>query len=174
MDSDQEQIKRAGATVNPCVLRPRSRGEIRLRSTNPADHPLIDPRYLSHPEDMRLSVKGLKLAREILAQPAFAPFVEKAEAFPGPDVEDEATLQSYIRSKGKTVYHPVGTCRMGTDDLAVVDPQLRVRGLRNLRIVDNSIMPTLISGNTNASAIMIGEKASDLIRGIDPLPPSNA
>ncbi|GCA51063.1 alcohol dehydrogenase [Sinorhizobium sp. KGO-5] len=174
MDSDQEQIKRAGATINPCVLRPHSRGEIRLRSTNPADHPMIDPRYLSHPEDMRLSIKGLKLAREILAQPAFAPFVEKAEAFPGPDAEDDQRLQSYIRSKGKTVYHPVGTCRMGTDDMAVVDPQLRVRGLRNLRVVDNSIMPTLISGNTNAPAIMIGEKASDLIRGIDPLPPSNA
>ncbi|WP_427142128.1 GMC family oxidoreductase [Shinella sp. G-2] len=174
LDSDQEQIKRAGATINPCVLRPLSRGEIRLRSTDPADHPIIDPRYLSHPEDMRLSVKGLRLARDILSQSAFAPYVEKTEAFPGTGVEDEATLQSYIRSKGKTVYHPAGTCRMGTDDMAVVDPQLRVRGLRNLRIVDNSIMPTLISGNTNAPAIMIGEKASDLIRGIEPLPPSNA
>ncbi len=89
-------------------------------------------------------------------------------------MQDEAALQSYIRAKGKTVYHPVGTCRMGSDDMAVVDPELRVRGLRNLRVVDNSIMPTLISGNTNATAIMIGEKASDLVQGLVPLPPSNA
>ncbi len=174
MDSDQKQIKRSGATVNPCVLRPLSRGEIRLKSTNPADHPIVDPRYLSHDEDMRLSVKGLQLARRILAQPAFSRFVEAEEAFPGADVVDESTLQSYIRSKGKTVYHPVGTCRMGTDDMAVVDPELRVRGVRNLTVVDNSIMPTLISGNTNAPAIMIGEKASDMLRGIAPLQPSNA
>ncbi|UXS34740.1 sorbosone dehydrogenase [Agrobacterium tumefaciens] len=174
MDSDQQPIKRAGATVNPCVLRPESRGEIRLKSTNPADHPIVDPRYLTAPEDMRLSVKSLKLAREILAQPSFAGYVEKTEAYPGHTVADEAALETYIRSKGKTVYHPVGTCRMGNDEMAVVDPQLRVHGLRNLRIVDNSVMPTLISGNTNATAIMIGEKASDMIRGLTPLAPSNA
>lgn len=174
MDSDQQPIKRAGATVNPCVLRPESRGEIRLKSTNPADHPIVDPRYLTAQEDMRLSVKSLKLAREILAQPSFAGYVEKTEAYPGQTVADEAALETYIRSKGKTVYHPVGTCRMGNDEMAVVDPQLRVHGLRNLRIVDNSVMPTLISGNTNATAIMIGEKASDMIRGLTPLAPSNA
>jgi choline dehydrogenase-like flavoprotein len=174
MDSDQESIKRAGATVNPCVLRPESRGEIRLKSTNPADHPLVDPRYLTAPEDMRLSIKALKLAREILAQPSFASYVEKTEAYPGEAIADEAALSAYIRSKGKTVYHPVGTCRMGRDEMAVVDPELRVHGLRNLRVVDNSIMPTLISGNTNATAIMIGEKASDMVRGLTPLAPSNA
>jgi choline dehydrogenase-like flavoprotein len=174
MDSDQETIKRAGATINPCILRPESRGEIRLRSTDPADHPIVDPRYLTAPEDMRLSVKALKLARNILAQPSFADFVERTEAYPGKAVDGDAALDAYIRAKGKTVYHPVGTCRMGQDDMAVVDPQLRVRGLRNLRIVDNSIMPTLISGNTNATAIMIGEKASDMMRGVAPLAPSNA
>ncbi|MBD9455010.1 MULTISPECIES: GMC family oxidoreductase N-terminal domain-containing protein [unclassified Rhizobium] len=174
MDSDQVPIKRAGATVNPCVLRPQSRGEVRLRSTNPADDPVIDPKYLSHPDDMRLSIKGLEFARKILAQPAFSHFVERQEAFPGSNAVDEDTLRSYIRSKGKTVYHPVGTCRMGQDEMAVVDPELRVHGVRNLRVVDNSIMPTLISGNTNAPAIMIGEKASDMIRGIMPLQPSNA
>ncbi len=174
MDSDQEQIKRAGATINPCVMRPESRGEIRLRSADPAAHPIIDPRYLSAPEDLRLSVKALNVARDILAQPAFAPYVEKTEAFPGDGVTDEAVLQNYVRAKGKTVYHPVGTCRMGHDDMAVVDPDLKVRGLRGLRVVDNSIMPRLISGNTNATAIMIGEKASDIIRGVQPLPPSNA
>ncbi|MDA5639566.1 MULTISPECIES: GMC family oxidoreductase [Agrobacterium] len=174
MDSDQQPIKRAGATVNPCVLRPESRGEIRLKSTRPTDHPIVDPRYLTAPEDMRLSLRALKLAREILAQPSFAGYVEKTEAYPGEVVADEAALETYIRSKGKTVYHPVGTCRMGNDEMAVVDPQLRVHGFRNLRIVDNSVMPTLISGNTNATAIMIGEKASDMIRGLTPLAPSNA
>ncbi|MGA0543081.1 GMC family oxidoreductase [Neotabrizicola sp. VNH66] len=174
MEGDEQPVKRAGATVNPCVLRPESRGEIRLRSADPAENPVIDPRYLSAPEDMRLSVKALNLARRILSQPAFAPFVEPQEAFPGAGLQDEAALQAYIRARGKTVYHPVGTCRMGTDDRAVVDPDLRVRGLRNLRVVDNSIMPALISGNTNAPAIMIGEKASDIIRGLPPLPPSNA
>ncbi|MEY4696190.1 MAG: hypothetical protein RIT14_618, partial [Pseudomonadota bacterium] len=174
MDSDQEQVKRAGATINPCVLRPESRGEVRLRSTDPAAHPIIDPRYLSHPEDMRLSIKALNLARSILGQKSFTPYLEAREAYPGPDLRDEAALDKYIRSKGKTVYHPVGTCRMGKDDMAVVDPELRVRGVRNLRVVDNSIMPRLISGNTNAPAIMIGEKASDMIRGVDPLPRSNA
>lgn len=174
MDSDQETVKRAGATVNPCVLRPESRGEIRLRSKDAKDHPLIDPRYLSAPEDMRLSLKALKLAREILAQQSFSGFLEKTEAYPGRALNDDAALSAYIRSKGKTVYHPVGTCRMGSDEMSVVDPELRVHGLRNLRVVDNSIMPTLISGNTNATAIMIGEKASDMVRGIEPLTPSNA
>ncbi|MDZ4393172.1 GMC family oxidoreductase [Cypionkella sp.] len=174
MDGDQEQVKRAGATINPCVLRPESRGEVRLRSIDPAADPIIDPRYLSAPEDMRLSVKALNLARRILAQPSLAGYVEATEAFPGAAMQDQAALESYIRARGKTVYHPVGTCRMGVDDMAVVDPELRVRGLRNLRVVDNSVMPTLISGNTNAPAIMIGEKASDLIRGVGPLQRSNA
>lgn len=168
----KQKIKRAGATVNPCVLRPKSRGEIRLRSADPKGAPVVDPRYLSDPDDMRLSLKALAVARRILAQPAFAAFVEKTEAFPGEGLRDEAALAAYIRSRGKTVYHPVGTCQMGLHDMAVVDPMLRVHGLRNLRIVDNSIMPNLISGNTNAAAIMIAEKASDILLGRQALPPS--
>ncbi|SDN03484.1 GMC family oxidoreductase [Ensifer sp. YR511] len=171
-DMDREVVKQAGATVNPCVLRPKSRGEVRLRSTNPADAPLIDPRYLSDPDDLRLSVAALRRAREILAARAFLPYVEREEAYPGREVKSDAALAEYVRDRGKTVYHPVGTCRMGKDDGSVVDPELRVRGIRNLRVVDNSVMPRLISGNTNATAIMIGEKASDLVRGVRALQPS--
>ncbi|MCR6497410.1 GMC family oxidoreductase N-terminal domain-containing protein [Shinella sp. CPCC 101442] len=160
-----QKIRRAGATINPCVLRPKSRGEIRLRSSDAKAHPVVDPRYLSDSDDMRLSLKGLEVARSILAQPAFAPFVEKTEAYPGKDLGDGAALSAYIRGRGKTVFHPVGTCRMGNDECAVVDPQLRVKGMRSLRVVDNSIMPSLVSGNTNAAAIMIGEKASDIMLG---------
>jgi choline dehydrogenase-like flavoprotein len=134
----------------------------------------VDPRYLSAPEDMRISVKALKMARRILAQPSLGRYVETREAYPGEDVREDDALEGFIRSKGKTVYHPVGTCRIGRDDRAVVDPDLRVRGVTNLRVVDNSIMPSLISGNTNAPAIMIGEKASDMMLGRQPLPPSNA
>jgi len=173
-DLDREQIKRAGATINPCVLRPKSRGEVRLRSTNPKDVPVVDPRYLSHPEDVRLSRKSLKFAREILAQPAFEKYLESTEAFPGASVQTDEQIDAYVRDRSKTVYHPVGTCKMGIDEMSVVDPELRVYGIRNLRVVDNSIMPNLISGNTNAPAIMIGEKASDIIRGVGPLPRSNA
>lgn len=173
LDQGSESIKRAGATINPCVLRPKSRGELKLKSINPADDPSIDPRYLSDPEDLRLSVAGLQLARRILAQQSFARFLEGEEAFPGKDMTSQEDLSQYVRSRGKTVYHPVGTCRMGRDEMAVVDPELRVQGIRNLRVVDNSVMPNLISGNTNATAIMIGEKASDLIRRIAPLAPAN-
>jgi choline dehydrogenase len=172
-DMDREQIKKSGATVNPCVLRPKSRGELRLRSTDPANAPIIDPRYLSHPDDLRLSIAGLRKARDILSAPAFARYVETEEAYPGRALQSDAELTDYVRDRGKTVYHPVGTCRMGTDDMSVVDPQLRVHGIRNLRVVDNSVMPRLISGNTNATAIMIGEKAADHIRGGNLLEPAS-
>jgi choline dehydrogenase len=171
-DMDREQVKKAGATINPCVLRPKSRGELRLRSADPAAAPIIDPRYLSDPDDVRLSVAGLRQARDILSAPAFSNYVEAEEAYPGKALQSEADLAAYVRDRGKTVYHPAGTCRMGTDDMAVVDPQLRVRGIRNLRVVDNSVMPRLISGNTNATAIMIGEKAADYIRGGNLLEPA--
>jgi len=171
-DMDREQVKKAGATINPCVLRPKSRGELRLRSADPAAAPIIDPRYLSDPDDVRLSVAGLRQARDILSAPAFSNYVEAEEAYPGKALQSEADLAAYVRDRGKTVYHPAGTCRMGSDDMAVVDPQLRVRGIRNLRVVDNSVMPRLISGNTNATAIMIGEKAADYIRGGNLLEPA--
>lgn len=160
-NANEKDLKAAGATVNPCVLRPKSRGQLTLRSADPRDLPRVDPNFFSHPEDVRLSVAGLRKAQEILAQDAFKPYVEGREAFPAKT--SDADLIAYWKKHGKTVYHPVGTCRMGRDEMSVVDPELRVRGVEGLRVVDNSVMPNLISGNTNAAAIMIGEKASDLI-----------
>jgi choline dehydrogenase len=167
-DLDQDVIKQPGATINTCVLRPMSRGEVRLANTDADSAPLIDPRYFAHPEDRRVAIKGLNLAREILAQPAMRRYTGE-EVFPGLKVRSDEDLLTYINQRAKTVYHPVGTCKMGTDEMAVVDPQLRVRGLRNLRVVDASVMPNLISGNTNAPSIMIGEKAADMILDRTPL-----
>lgn len=170
LDLGTEQIKRAGATINPCVIKPRSKGRLTLISADPKDHPIMDPAYLSDPEDLRLSVAGLEIAREILAQSSFAKYLEPREAFPGAAMTGRAELEAYVKARGKTVYHPVGTCRMGSDDGAVVDAELRVNGVRGLRVVDNSVMPDIVSGNTNAAAIMIGEKAADMLRGAPPLP----
>jgi len=172
-DLDQDIIKKPGATINTCVLRPMSRGEIRLTDSKADTPPRIDPRYFAHPEDRRVAIKGLNLSREILAQPAMRKYTGE-EIFPGLNVRSDEALLSYIGQRAKTVYHPVGTCKMGDDDMAVVDPELRVHGLRNLRVVDASIMPNLISGNTNAPSIMIGEKAADMILGRAPLPVSAA
>ena len=147
-----------------CLLRPKSRGAVRLRSTDPLDPPRILHNYLTDPDDVALNLSGLRLARRILAQPAFAPF-RGPESDPGGDVEDEAALLAYNRRTLQTHYHPVGTCRMGQGRDAVVDPQLRVHGLSGLRVADASIMPALVSGNTNAPSIMIGERAADFILG---------
>jgi len=122
---------------------------------------LIDPRFLSDERDAQLLLKGAKLTRRILEAPALAPFRGREVYLEG--VTEDADLMDHIRRRADTVYHPVGTCRMGTDDMAVVDPQLRVRGIEGLRVVDASIMPTLIGGNTNAPTIMIAEKAADMI-----------
>lgn len=156
-----DDLKAAGVTVNPCVLRPKSRGQVTLRSTNPRDLPCVDPNFFGDPEDVRLAIKGLEKAQEILAQKAFEPFVKPTEAFP--NTSNHEDLVAYWKKHGKTVYHPVGTCRMGHDEMSVVDPQLRVHGIKGLRVADNSVMPNLISGNTNAAAIMIGERAADFI-----------
>ncbi len=153
-----------GCTLNSCHLRPKSRGSIRLRSADPAVAPVIDPNYWAEPADMAASLRGLASAREIMAQPAFRPFVE-GEHLPGAAVKTRAELEAYARRFGKTDYHPVGSCKMGTDDMAVVDPECRVRGIERLRICDSSIMPRIISSNTNAASIMIGEKAADLVKG---------
>ena len=164
LDLDQDHVKSAGATINPCVLRPQSRGEIRLRSADPGAALWIDPKYFQHAEDRRVAVAGLKKAREILAQPALRTYTSE-EALPGAGVATDAALMDYIRKRAKTVYHPVGTCRMGVDGHAVVDPELRVRGIDGLRVIDASIMPNLVSGNTNAASIMIGEKGADYVLG---------
>jgi choline dehydrogenase-like flavoprotein len=120
-----------------------------------------------------MSIRGFRLAREIMHQPAFKPFV-MAERMPGPEVETDDKIAAYAIRHAKTDYHPVGTCKMGVDGLAVVDPELRAQGLEGLRVCDSSIMPRLVSSNTNAPTIMIAEKASDLVRGVHPADPDRS
>ncbi len=153
-----------GCTFNSCICRPKSRGWVKLKSSDPRAAPEINPNYWSEPEDLATSVKGLKLARKIMSQEAFKPFI-KREALPGAEVQTDDEITENAKKHGKTDYHPVGTCKMGTDAMAVIDPQLRVRGIERLRIADSSVMPALISSNTNAASIMIGEKAAAMIRG---------
>lgn len=151
-----------GYSLHCCVLRPHSRGEVRLKSNNPKAAPEIDMGYLSDRRDLDLMIKSARLIRQVLAGSAFDAY--RGEELFSSDVESDEDWENYIRQYADTVYHPVGTCKMGTDDMAVVDPALRVRGIDGLRVADASIMPTLIGGNTNAPSIMIGEKASDLIK----------
>jgi choline dehydrogenase len=151
-----------GYQMHICQLRPESRGTIRLASPDPLAHPAIDPRYLSAPEDVETLYRGIEMAREIGRQPAFDPY-RIVESWPGPAATDRDTVVSMMREWGETIYHPVGSCRMGADANAVVDGHLRVNGVEGLRVVDASVMPYLVSGNTNAPTIMIAEKASDLI-----------
>ena len=153
----------SGFTMIAYQLRPESRGEIRLKTADPADPPAMVPNYLTDPIDQQTIVEGLKLCRRIAAQPALVRYV--AEEFqPGPGVASDIELLHYARQRGGTVYHPTSTCKMGVDAMAVVDPQLRVIGVEGLRIADASVMPTVISGNTNAATIMIGEKLADMVR----------
>jgi len=144
-------------------LRPDSRGEIKLKSASPADPPAVYPNYLTAETDQRTIVDGLKLCRQLLAQPALAAFLE-SEYLPGLAVQSDAELLDFARRRGGTVFHPTSTCKMGIDAMAVVDPELRVRGVEGLRVADASVMPTVVSGNTNAATIMIGEKTADLVR----------
>ena len=157
-----------GITINTCVVRPKSRGTVTLASADPATDPVIDPNFHDVEEDKKMSVAGVRLGREIVAQAALQPFLG-TERFPGPEAKTDDDILAYIRRYSSVDYHPVGTCKMGTDDMAVVDSKLRVRGLEGLRVADASIMPTLISGNTNAPSIMIGEKGAALIKEEEPL-----
>jgi choline dehydrogenase-like flavoprotein len=163
LEAGVTQLGEHGCTLNSAFLRPRSRGTVRLAGADPFAHPLIDPNYLAEDYDRAMSIGGFRRAREIMAQAAFRPFL-KAERLPGPDVQSDAEVLAYARRHGKTDYHPVGTCKMGVDQAAVVDPELRVRGIAGLRVCDSSIMPRLVSSNTNAPTLMIGEKAADLVR----------
>jgi choline dehydrogenase-like flavoprotein len=153
----------SGFTLSICQLRPEPRGHVRIRSTDPFEPPSMQPNYLSTDLDRRTAVAGVRAAREIAATAAMRPYV-KREHKPGPDAADDAALLEYCRSSGQTIFHPSGTARMGRDPLAVVDARLRVHGVGGLRVVDRSVMPTLVSGNTNAPAVMMAEKAVDLIR----------
>lgn len=161
---DFKLLSRDGYTLHVCVLRPESRGQLTLASADPAAAPVIDFNFLTEEADRRSLVDGLRLARTILAAPAFEPW-RGEEVHPGPAALSDEDLLAKAKERLGLVYHPVGTCKMGADDLAVVDAELRVHGVDGLRVVDASIMPTLISGNTNAPTIMIAEKAADMILG---------
>jgi choline dehydrogenase len=164
MDEGLSPPERHGVSVGAVVLHPKSAGWVGLRSRDPFDPPLIEPRYLTDPagDDLRVLVDGVRLARKILAARAFAQHVAE-ELVPGSSAESDDELAASIRERAQTLYHPVGTCRTGADDEAVVDSELRVRGLERLRVVDASVMPRLPRGHTNWPVLMIAEKAADLV-----------
>jgi len=150
-----------GMAVSAIQTRPFSRGEVRIPSGDPREPSRIDPKYLSDPRDVQVLTRGIERIRAIMAQPAIAGRVAE-EVEPGPEARPPEAIEAYLRSHCETVYHPAGTCRMGSDPDAVLDPELRVRGVRGLRVIDASVMPTIVSGNTVAASMMIGEKGADL------------
>ena len=154
--------KYPGVTVVCALLRPESKGYVRIKSSNPADAPEISPNYLSVERDRLKLLESIKIIRKIFNNKKISSYVV-AEKYPGPSLNTDEELLNYIKEYSRTSYHPVGTCKMGNDDMAVVDEELKVRGIKSLRVVDASIMPTLVSGNTNAPTIMIAEKAADMI-----------
>jgi choline dehydrogenase len=174
-DHGKVSVKKDGFTFHICQLRPESRGRIGLKSADPMADPAIFANYLATEEDRRAIREGVKMMREVAAQAALAPY-RGAEYAPGAQVKTDAEIDAWVRRTGETIYHPVGTCRMGAagDAMAVVDAELKVRGLAGLRVVDASVMPTLVGGNTNAPTIMIAEKAADMIRGRAALAPEEA
>lgn len=161
-DHGRKKVMARGFCVIVTVLRPKSIGRVGLASANPADAPLIDPNFLSHPDDLELFVKGVKIARRIIASPLLDKY-RGAERYSGHARTDDE-IRQIVRERADTNYHPVGSCKMGVDEMAVVDPQLRVHGIDSLRVVDASIMPTLIGGNTCAPSVMIGEKGAQMIK----------
>jgi choline dehydrogenase-like flavoprotein len=152
-----------GYSCHVCLLRPKSRGSVRLASADPRAAPLIDPNFLAERDDVERLIRGFKLMRRILQQPALAGH-RGVELQTSANARSDAEIETFIRNHADTIYHPVGTCRMGPGALDVVDAELRVRGIDGLRVVDASIMPRVVSGNTNAPVIMIAEKAADLIK----------
>jgi choline dehydrogenase len=156
-DHGRNRLPGHGMTIHACSLRPESRGELTLRSTDPYEAPAMQPNYLSVEYDRKMMLECVRLSREIFAQDAFKPFAGN-EVFPGSERQSNEDLMDFIRKKAETIYHPIGTCKMGVDEMAVVDPSLNVRGLEGLSVVDASIMPSLVSGNTNAPTIMLAEK----------------
>jgi choline dehydrogenase len=152
-----------GMTVAVCPVRPESRGTIMAQSPDPLQYPAIRPNYLSAPSDLRVLIAGIHHTRRIFAQPAMAPYTV-AETTPGPGITSDEAFGEFARNAGTNVFHPVGTCKMGTDAMAVVDPRLKVHGIEGLRVIDASVMPAVTTGNTNAPTIMIGEKGAAMIR----------
>jgi choline dehydrogenase len=190
-DHTRKRADRHGFMAHVCQLRPQSRGYISIKSADPLVAPVIQPNYLEAEEDRRAMREGTKIARDLFAQAAFDPY-RGPELMPGAAVRSDAQIDAWLRKTAETIYHPVGSAKMGNDAESVVDEQLRVYGVEGLRvvdasvmptitranthaptvmIVDASVMPTLVSGNTNAPTIMIAEKASDMILGRTPLPP---
>jgi len=168
VDHGFEEYDAHAVTMGPVLVAPRSRGRVRLHSANPTDKPRILTNSLAAPEDVAALIAGTRRAREIAAAGPFADVLGR-ELFPGPAMESDEQLAGDLRRRVELLYHPVGTCRMGTDENAVVDPALRVRGVEGLRVVDASVMPTIPSGNTNAPTIAVAERAADLIAGRSPL-----
>jgi choline dehydrogenase-like flavoprotein len=160
----QTRLRTHGFTINSTFLRPESRGSVTLASSDPSAEPLINPNYLAEPRDREMAVVQVRTIREVLAQPVMARFI-KDELLPGRKAQSDDEIMAYVRQYASCDYHPVSSCRMGNDEMAVVDPQLRVRGLEQLRIVDSSVMPRLISGNTMAATMMLAEKGADHIAG---------
>jgi choline dehydrogenase len=169
-DHTRKKADRHGFMAHVCQLRPESRGYISLRSADPLDQPMIQPNYLEAEEDRRALREGVKITREVFAQESFDPY-RGPELMPGAHVQRDDQIDAFVRKTAETIYHPVGSAKMGKDKDAVVDPQLRVYGVEGLRVVDASVMPSLVSGNTNAPTIMIAEKAADMILGKAMLPP---
>ena len=171
-DHTRRKADRHGFMAHVCQLRRESRGYISIKSTDPPDAPLIQPNYLEAEEDRRALREGVKIAREVFAQSAFDPY-RGPELMPGAHVQKDDQIDAFVRKTAETIYHPVGTAKMGKDELSVVDTQLRVYGVEGLRVVDASVMPALVSGNTNAPTIMIAEKISDAMLGRAALPPES-
>jgi choline dehydrogenase-like flavoprotein len=168
VDHGRKTVFGHGYSCHVCLLRPKSRGSVTLASPDPLATPLIDPAFLSDDDDTARLVRGFKLMRHILAQPALAQYGGR-EVATSAAAQTDAQIEAYVRQHADTIYHPVGTCRMGpasqaADGGSVVDAELRVHGLQGLRVVDASVMPQIVGGNTNAPTIMIAEKAADLVR----------
>jgi choline dehydrogenase-like flavoprotein len=163
LDHGRQTVFGHGYSCHVCLLRPRSRGTLRLASADPQVAPLIDPAFLSDPDDVARLVRGFRRMRELLQQPALARHGGK-ETAASAVAQSDAQIEQYVRNHADTLYHPVGTCRMGADPMAVVDAQLRVHGVAGLRVVDASVMPRVVGGNTNAPVVMIAEKAADMMR----------
>ena len=168
-----ERVRCHGYQAHVGPMRSKSRGEVRLASADPLEPPRVQFNYMSHADDWADMRACVRLTRELFAQPAFDPYRGR-ELAPGETAESDGEIDAFVRDTVQSAYHPCGTCRMGSDDMAVVDPELRVRGMEGLRVVDSSIMPAITTGNLNAPTIMIAEKAADTIRGRAPLPPSDA